>query len=110
MFNYAPPSLPSGCAFLRFLCLTTLVAGMGLADVVEDGGTDGKRKEIIARAQEKYVDAQKRYLARPDHAEAAWQFARACFDRAEYPTNNAQRAVLAQQGSESNQVSEGDTP
>jgi tetratricopeptide (TPR) repeat protein len=44
------------------------------------------------------VAAQKRFLADPTNAVAALEFARACFDRAEYPTNDTQRANLAEQG------------
>jgi tetratricopeptide (TPR) repeat protein len=34
----------------------------------------------------------------PTNARTAWEFARACFDWAEYATNNTQRAALAEQG------------
>jgi tetratricopeptide (TPR) repeat protein len=42
--------------------------------------------------------AQSERLKNPSDVARGWQLARACFDRAEYSTNNAQRAELAQQG------------
>ena len=45
-----------------------------------------------------YLTAQSRYLRQTNSAEAAWQFGRACFDRADIATNNAERALFAQQG------------
>jgi hypothetical protein len=43
-------------------------------------------------------EAQARYRERPREATTAWQFGRACFDLAEFATNNTQRAALAEQG------------
>jgi tetratricopeptide (TPR) repeat protein len=67
-------------------------AGSALADQMADfsGGA--------ARAEKTYRAAHARFLAEPKSAEAAWQFARACFDRAEFPSNDSQRAALANQG------------
>jgi tetratricopeptide (TPR) repeat protein len=45
-----------------------------------------------------FVDAKSAYQSQPEQLEAAWKFARACFDWAEFATNNTQRAALAQQG------------
>src|SRR6266576_745261 len=42
--------------------------------------------------------AQMRYEKEPRNNEAAWQFARACFDLADIATNNAQRIEIADQG------------
>jgi tetratricopeptide (TPR) repeat protein len=42
--------------------------------------------------------AKSEHVAIPGDAARGWHLARACFDRAEYSTNNAQRAELAQQG------------
>jgi len=98
IINSGSHGLTPGCVFLRFLLLTTLVTGIGFAEVAYGNGPSGKMKETTARMQEKYVDAQKRYLALPGDTEAAWQFARACFERAEFATNNFERATLAEQG------------
>ena len=96
--NYGLREPPSGRFFLRILCLTTLLTGLGFEQFARAEKPDGKLKEFTARAEEKYVAAYKSYLAAPANTEAAWQFARACFDRAEYATNNAERAVIAEQG------------
>jgi len=45
-----------------------------------------------------FHDAQMRYEKEPRNNEAAWQFARACFDLADLATNNAQRIEIADQG------------
>jgi tetratricopeptide (TPR) repeat protein len=51
-----------------------------------------------ARAERSFREARQRCRHDPEGAEAAWQFARACFDWAEFATNDAQRADLAQRG------------
>jgi tetratricopeptide (TPR) repeat protein len=50
------------------------------------------------RAQEVLFTAQKAYEAQPTNSVMAWQFARAAFDRAEFATNDTERAGLAVQG------------
>jgi tetratricopeptide (TPR) repeat protein len=49
-------------------------------------------------ARKIFEDAQMRYEKEPRNAEAAWQFARACFDLADLATNNAQRIEVAEKG------------
>ena len=48
--------------------------------------------------QGNYDTARERYEAHPDDDQAAWQFAHACFDRAEYSRDNDERARLANEG------------
>jgi hypothetical protein len=50
------------------------------------------------QARRAYQEAQARYQKDPPKTEAAWEFARACFDLAEFATNNTERAALAEQG------------
>ena len=50
--------------------------------------------------QKNYDDAKSRYRTHPHDDEAAWQFAHACYDRAEFPRNDAERAALADEGIE----------
>jgi tetratricopeptide (TPR) repeat protein len=82
------------------LCLVfvTTLAGFGFCNSARGGEAEIRRARFVARLQELFEAAQKRHLAAPTNAEAAWEFARACFDRAEYPTNDTERAVLAEQG------------
>jgi tetratricopeptide (TPR) repeat protein len=53
---------------------------------------------FAAYAQQSFQQAQARYQKAPGEAAAAWQFGRACFDLAEFATNNPSRASLAEQG------------
>jgi hypothetical protein len=50
------------------------------------------------RAAQKYAAAQDRRHAEPTNDVAAWEFARTAFDRAEFATNDTERATLAVQG------------
>ena len=50
------------------------------------------------RAERLYREARQRCQKEPQNTEAAWQFARACFDWAEFATNDSQRADLAERG------------
>jgi len=54
--------------------------------------------EFAAYAGSSFQEAQARYRNAPGEATAAWQFGRACFDLAEFATNDTQRASLAEQG------------
>ncbi len=49
-------------------------------------------------AQRRFQQARARYDEQAGDAATPWQFARACFDLAEFATNNTQRASLAEQG------------
>ena len=51
-----------------------------------------------AYAQRSFLAAQARSRDAPGEATAAWKFARACFDLADFATNKTQRASLAEQG------------
>lgn len=59
---------------------------------------DAAASEFAAYVKQNYHETQARYQAAPSQANAAWQFARACFDLAELATNKTQRASLAEQG------------
>jgi tetratricopeptide (TPR) repeat protein len=47
---------------------------------------------------QKFQEAQQRYLANTNDAEAAWKLSQACFDLAETAANNARRADYANRG------------
>ena len=82
------------------LLLARLVVGLGLAAMwcgaADPGATE--RTRLINRAQQIFCAAQQRFASEPTNTVAAWEFARAGFDRAEFSTNNAERAALAIQG------------
>jgi tetratricopeptide (TPR) repeat protein len=51
-----------------------------------------------AYAMRGFQEAQAHYRNAPGEVAAAWHFARACFDLAEFATNKTERASLAEQG------------
>ena len=53
---------------------------------------------FIAWAERLYGEAAERWRRDTNSAELCWQLGRACFDRAEFATNDTQRATLADQG------------
>jgi hypothetical protein len=79
-----------------------LLGGVALAMVLLCATRATAESETAARARlltaKLYADARTFQLAAPTNAEAAWQFGRACFDWAEFATNNTQRAEIAEQG------------
>lgn len=53
---------------------------------------------FAASARQHFLEAQAHYRSMPGEAAAAWKFARACFDLAEFATNKTECASLAEQG------------
>jgi tetratricopeptide (TPR) repeat protein len=53
---------------------------------------------FVALAERAYAEGLQRWRQNSNDVETGWQLGRACFDRAEYATNGAQRASLAEQG------------
>jgi len=79
-----------------------ILAGGGLAlsaaqGVASDTNT-AFRARLLAHSQQKLLAAQELNAAQPTNTMAGWQLARAVFDRAEYATNDTERAALAIQG------------
>jgi len=54
----------------------------------------------VAHAEKVLSAARTRFDGDPTNSVAAWEFGRAVFDRAEFATNNTERAALATQGIE----------
>lgn len=79
----------------RLLQLGLLLGG--LAAGFAESATPPAAAEA-ARVERHFVAARQSYLATQTNASLAWQFGRACFDRAELATNHAERAKLAEQG------------
>ena len=77
--------------FVRGLGLL-LLAGQILA------GPAVVNAELAAYAKTNYQAAEIRYQRAPRDADAAWHFARACFDLAEFATNRTERAAIAERG------------
>jgi hypothetical protein len=55
-------------------------------------------QEHRARVQKDHEQARQRWLRESNSVEAAWQFGRACFDWAEFATNDTERATVAESG------------
>src|SRR5271165_6847288 len=82
---------PIGVPF--WLCLLS-----GALPCLAIGGAPSAPEEFRANAQTQFQQAQASYSKNPSDPQLAWQFGRACFDLAEYSTNRAERAEIAQQG------------
>ncbi len=78
----------------RLLWLCAVLAGIAplAADAAPPPAT------VPAIIQQNYDAAKQRHEANPDDDQAAWQLGRACFDRAEFARNSAERAKLADEG------------
>jgi hypothetical protein len=59
---------------------------------------DAKNKIFAERAHDAFRQAQTQYQAQTTNPVLAWQFARTCFDWADWATNKTDRADIAQQG------------
>jgi tetratricopeptide (TPR) repeat protein len=53
---------------------------------------------LVARAQDAFSKAETEFKAKPSDPVVAWQFARACFDLADFAQNNSERARLGEKG------------
>jgi tetratricopeptide (TPR) repeat protein len=83
------PLRPRACRAALLACW--LVFGLGR----EALGVEGERAGTALQA---FRQAQAEYKKQPHDAQAAWHFGRACFELADYATNNAERAEIAGRG------------
>ena len=88
---------------VRRLWVTFLTWAAAACSIFLNGNTlantnTSSRIQLLAHAQEVFVTAQKLYEAEPTNNVAAWQFARATFNRGEFSTNDTERAAIAVQG------------
>jgi len=66
-------------------------AGIAFADVTTNN-------VFGARAEAEFFQAQKQFRSDTNNSANAWQFARTCFDFADFATNDAERAAIAGDG------------
>lgn len=74
-----------------------LLAGMARAD-------EASNQTFVARAAGEFNRARVQFQSHTNDATAAWQFARACFDFADFASNDTQRADIAGQGISASRV------
>ena len=84
--------------YVAGICCALLLGAVALAPAAGADSTNTGTAHFVARAQEIYSTAHKRFESEPTNTVAAWEFARATFDRAEFATNDTERATLAVQG------------
>lgn len=82
--------LPTAIGCLLWFCL-------GLA-MIASFSAEAAPPDVPAIIQRNYDVARSNYLAHPGDDTAAWQLGHACFDRAEYSRDSAERAALANEG------------
>ena len=84
------------------MALQTPIRAQGFAffllAVVSAAGQPATHRIFAVRAEQSFVRAQKQFAGQPGDAAAAWQLGRASYDWAEFATNTAQRAAVAQTG------------
>ena len=78
--------------FIFFAALNLALADLTPAD---ESATNAF---FAARARIHYQHAQAQYQADADNSTNAWNFARTCYDLADFSTNSNERALLANQG------------
>jgi hypothetical protein len=66
---------------------------------------DARDKIFVERAEAAYQTAQTQFQSNTNDPVLAWQFARTCFDWADWATNKIQRAAIAQEGMTASQQS-----
>ncbi len=78
--------------------LLALCLGLGAANTATLADSAAAETDFAAHAKRSFQEAQARYRHIPGETTAAWKFAQACFDLAEFATNKTERASLAEQG------------
>jgi hypothetical protein len=80
--------------WLGWAGLMAVLTGLAAADI-----------SPAARYEKIFLECRETHQKQPTNAEAAWRYARACYDRADLATNSAQRAEFAQLGIEAARTS-----
>jgi hypothetical protein len=77
-----------------FAAVLIFAAGVVLADET----VNPTNQIFAARTRAEFQRAQKQFESNTNNSTNAWQFARACFDFADFATNKTERAAIARQG------------
>ena len=89
--------------FLNFRLFCFLLGAAILAPSSRAAETDSTNAplphiDFAVRARKIFLEARTRYRSETNNPEAAWQFARACFDLGEFATTDSDREEIAQIG------------
>lgn len=76
----------------------SITAALALLLALVPGSLRAVEGDFAAPVMQRYLETENRYRREPQVLEAAWQYAQACFDLAEFSTNSTERAAIAQQG------------
>lgn len=87
-----PTDAMSRCLFMNW---AGLGATLFLAAAILSPGAEPARSERYERI---FTDARRARSAEPSNSVRGWEFSRACYDRADFATNNAQKIEFARQG------------
>ena len=74
------------------------VAGLFLLTSLLLSAGEDQKKIFAARAETEFQRAKKQYQADANNSTNAWQFARTCYDFADFATSDSERADIANQG------------
>ncbi|HTV40907.1 MAG TPA: hypothetical protein VMF08_10045 [Candidatus Sulfotelmatobacter sp.] len=75
-----------------------LLACLLAMTVTAAAAADSRVAVFAHRAEVAFDQAQAQYRSQMDNPVVAWEFARACYDSADWATNKAQRATIAREG------------
>jgi tetratricopeptide (TPR) repeat protein len=96
-----PRPVAAACAALANRCCFVLCAVICVAGIRTFAQTDPRAPgsaDFAKKAQKTYEAARAHYRAATNDPDAGGQFARACFDWADYATTDARRAEIAEEG------------
>src|ERR1035438_741390 len=82
----------------RAMVVVSLCLGLCMETNQTRADTPAAESGFAAYAKQNFQAAQAHYREAPGEATAAWKFARACFDLAEFAPSMTERSSLAEQG------------
>ena len=90
----------SGCVWPFRAALWAIFLHFFIHNCPAETNSVSDRKSFIVFAEKTLLAARANHHRAPTNAEATWQLGRACFDRAEFATDDSERAKLAVEGIE----------
>ncbi len=81
-----------------FMAKGALILGVWLAMTSFAAAGEGSTDNFAARAEAEFHRARNQFQSNTNDVTAAWEFARACFNFADFATNDTEHAAIARQG------------